>query len=259
MKPIIVGILNVTPDSFYDGGLHNTTEKAIKHGRKLIQEGADVLDIGGESTRPGAESVSTTEECARIVDVVQELAPIIPISIDTTKPEVAKKALFAGATILNDVQGLQNPQLMEIAADFEEVVIMHSRGNPKTMRNLTTYADLCRELYVFFERQIQHCQCKKIWLDPGIGFAKTAEQSLFLLQNIHQFKTLGHPVYIGASRKSFIAQTLSLPKEKDRLPASLAAIGAAYQKGAKAFRVHDVAQSRQFLDMLIAIEETHDH
>lgn len=259
MKPIIVGILNVTPDSFYDGGRYDTTEKAIQQGQKLIREGADVLDIGGESTRPGAEYVSIAEECARIVDVVQALSPSIPISIDTTKPEVAHAALLAGASILNDVQGLQNPRLMEMSADFQEVVIMHSRGNPKTMKTLTDYSNLLHDLYRFFATQIKRCPCPNIWIDPGIGFAKTASQSRYLLRNTAHFTTLGHPVYIGASRKSFIAHSLSLSPTEDRLPGSLAALALAFQQGASAFRVHDVAQSKQFLDMLIAIEDTNDH
>jgi len=254
-----VGILNITPDSFYDGGKHNSIEKAIQHGIKLIQDGADVLDIGGESTRPGSSPVSIQEECARVLDVIQELATKIPISIDTTKPQVAQAALSAGASILNDVQGLQNPQLMELSADFEEVVIMHSRGSPQTMQSLTNYNELCHDIYQFFERQILSCPCPKIWIDPGIGFAKTAKQSRILLKNIQYFSALGHPIYIGASRKSFIAKSLGLDPQEDRLAGSLAALAASYQQGARAFRVHDVAQSKQFMDMLIAIEEAHDH
>jgi dihydropteroate synthase len=255
VRPCLVGILNITPDSFYDGGAHRSLDHAIEHAFRLIEEGADVIDIGGESTRPGAHVVSVEEECARVIDVVKALSPHIPISIDTTKPLVAKKALLAGATILNDVQGLQNPELMELSANFAEVVIMHSRGTPKTMRTLSRYDDIGSQLHAFFTQQIKECRCPKIWLDPGIGFAKTYKQSIFLLNNVSLFSDLGHPLYIGASRKSFIPKTLEISANVDRLPGSLAAVATTYLQGAKAFRVHDVAQTKQFLDMLIAIED----
>ena len=256
MRPTIVGILNVTPDSFYDGGKHDSVERAIEHGKKLVSQGADVIDIGGESTRPGADAVSEEEECARVLEVVKELSKYSAISIDTTKPYVAQQALLAGATILNDVQGLQNPAMMEISADFDEVVIMHSRGTPKTMSVQTEYDDLGKDIVHFFEKQIAKCTCPTIWIDPGIGFAKTAKQSIFLLSHISIFHALGHPIYIGASRKSFIPKTLSLSKEEDRLGGSLAAVAATYTKGAKAFRVHDVAATKQFLDIMIAIKSS---
>ena len=256
MRPCLVGILNVTPDSFYDGGEHLSMEHAIEHAFRPIEEGADVIDVGGESTRPDAQLVSIEEECARVIDVVSTLAPHIPVSIDTTKPIVAQKALLAGATILNDVQGLQNPALMELSAHFAEVVIMHSRGTPKTMRSLTDYDDVIAQIHAFFAQQIEDCRCPKIWLDPGIGFAKTAKQSIHILNNISAFSTLEHPIYIGASRKSFIPKTIGIPTDADRLPGSLAAVATTYRQGANAFRVHDVAQTKQFLDMLIAIEES---
>jgi len=254
VRPTIVGILNVTPDSFYDGGKHNTVEKAIQHGTRLIEQGADVIDIGGESTRPGADFVSEQEECARVVEVVQELSKYVQVSIDTTKPYVAQQSLLAGACILNDVQGLQNPAMMEIASDFDEVVIMHSRGTPKTMSAKTKYKDIGQEIYDFFAHQITKCSCSKIWLDPGIGFAKTAEQSIFLLNHTSMFQDLHCPIYIGASRKSFIPKTLSIKKNVDRLGGSLAAVAVTYAQGAQAFRVHDVAETKQFLDMMIAIQ-----
>ena len=249
----LVGILNVTPDSFYDGGKHDTVQRAIEHGLQLLRDGADIIDIGGESTRPGADTISIAEECARVIDVVQALSPHIPISIDTTKPHVAQKAREAGATILNDVQGLQHPEMMDLSADFAEVVIMHSRGTPQTMQKKTNYENILQEIWDFFSQQVEQCRCPKIWLDIGIGFAKTPVQNVFLLNNISHFHNLNHPLYIGASRKSFIPKTLNIPMEDDRLPASLATIAATYTQGAKAFRVHDVAQSKQFLDMIDAI------
>ena len=253
---LVIGILNTTPDSFHDGGLYQSISTAIEHGKKLISEGADVLDIGGESSRPGAERISIEEECQRVIEVTKQLSPLIRISIDTTKPEVAIAAKEAGASILNDVQGLTNPRMMELSADFEEVVIMHSRGTPQTMSKLTQYNALIEDIHCFFERQLELCCCPKIWLDPGIGFAKTAAQSLLLLKNTAAFLDLGHPIYIGASRKSFIGHTLSLPKTKDRLYGSLAAVAAAFHGGAKAFRVHDVLATRQMLNLLCAIEQS---
>ena len=254
MRPTIVGILNVTPDSFYDGGKYTSVEKAIQHGKNLIAQGADIIDIGGESTRPGADAVSEQEECVRVIEVVKELSKYAPISIDTTKPYVAQQSLLSGAQILNDVQGLQNPIMMEVASDFDEVVIMHSRGTPKTMRSQTKYTDIGQEIYDFFAHQLKKCSCQKIWLDPGIGFAKTSEQSIFLLNHISMFQDLDCPLYIGASRKSFIPKTLSIENHVDRLGGSLAAVAVTFAQGAQAFRVHDVAETKQFLDMMIAIE-----
>ena len=254
VKPQIIGILNVTPDSFFDGGAYLSLQKAIEHGHQLLKEGADVLDIGGESTRPGAQSVSIEEECARVIGVIQALHSHATISIDTSKPKVARAALEAGATILNDVQGLQNPEMMEISQDFDEVVIMHSRGTPQNMTSLTQYEDVVDNLIHFFATQITRCPCKKIWVDPGIGFAKNAEQSCTILRSLPRFHSLGHPLYIGASRKSFIKHALALAPEEDRLAGSLAAIAVGYQHGVAAFRVHDVAQTKQFLDMLMVLD-----
>ena len=256
MRPTIVGILNVTPDSFYDGGKYTSVSQAVEQGKRLIAHGADVIDIGGESTRPGADLVTEEEECLRVLDVIRELSNFTTVSIDTTKPFVATQALLAGARILNDVQGLQNPAMMELSSDFEEVVIMHSRGTPKTMSSKTSYKDIGMEIYSFFAQQIEKCSCPTIWLDPGIGFAKTAEQSIFLLNHISIFSDLHCPLYIGASRKSFISKTLSLSSSDDRLGGSLAAVASTYAQGAQAFRVHDVAETKQFLDMMIAIKST---
>lgn len=256
MRPTIVGILNVTPDSFYDGGKHSSVEAAILHGKKLIEQGADVIDVGGESTRPGAEYVSEQEECRRVVEVIQELSQYAPVSIDTTKPYVAQQSFLAGARILNDVQGLRNPAMMEISSEFDEVVIMHSRGTPKTMSAQTSYENIGQEIYEFFAQQIEACTCQKIWLDPGIGFAKTAEQSIFLLNHTSMFQALNCPIYIGASRKSFIPKTLSIDNHVDRLGGSLAAVAVTYAQGAQAFRVHDVVETKQFLDMMIAIQRS---
>ncbi|MEC7985985.1 MAG: dihydropteroate synthase [Myxococcota bacterium] len=255
-KKWVVGILNVTPDSFHDGGLYSTTEAAITQGKSMISDGADVIDVGGESTRPGADHVSAEEEARRILDVVSALSSLAPVSIDTTKPDVARAALDAGATILNDVRGLRDPAMMEISSDFDEVVLMHSRGTPQNMTTLTQYESIVEDIYRFFESQLSICKCNKIWLDPGIGFAKTASQSLTLIKRLPTFLSLGHPLYLGASRKSFIGKTLRLPKSADRLTGSLGAVAAGFYGGATAFRVHDVRETKQILDLLCAIQQS---
>lgn len=251
-RPIILGIVNVTPDSFYDGGRYRDL---VAHARRLVSEGADWIDVGGESTRPGAAPVSEAEELQRVLPVLAGLAEVgVPLSIDTTKPGVARAAAAAGATILNDVRGLQDPEMVEVSALFEKTIIMHSRGTPQTMRGLNDYTDLIAEVRdVLLDRAAQ-CQSPEVWLDPGIGFAKTAAQSLSLLRHLSAFVETGLPVLVGASRKSFIGRTLTLPDTDDRLAGSLAAAAAAVQRGAAAVRVHDVRPTRDVLDLLYAIE-----
>lgn len=258
MKPLVVGIVNVTPDSFYDGGRYPSV---IAHAEQLIAAGADWLDIGGESTRPGAAAVDAEEECRRVLPVIEAMAGQIPISIDTTKPAVASAALRAGAAILNDVSGLTQPELIAMSADFDATVIMHSRGTPQSLDapteygalGSTEYTDIVQQVRGFLLERAAKARSKTVYLDPGIGFAKSAVQSLSLLRHLPALVRTGYPVFVGASRKSFIGQALALKTPAERLPGSLAAAASAYHHGAAALRVHDVAATRQLVDLLSAI------
>ena len=250
-RPIVVGIVNVTPDSFFDGGLHGD---GLKQTEALIEAGADWIDVGGESTRPGAQAVDADTEWQRVRQVIETFAKHVPVSIDTSKAEVARRALKAGASIINDVSGLSDPGMARVSADAEHTVVMHMRGTPQTMKSLTRYGNLTQEVCAWLCERAAEAQSKTVWIDPGIGFAKTAEQSLSLLKNTGAFVATGHPVFIGASRKSFIGHTLDIHDANDRLAGSLAAVASAWQQGAQAFRVHDVAETRHLLDMLHAIE-----
>ena len=251
MKPRIMGVLNCTPDSFYDGGRF---DDLIDRGRQLIKLGADIIDVGGESTRPNASPVSLEEELERVIPVVRALAPLVTVSIDTTKPEVARAARLAGASILNDVRGLQDKSMQEVSALFPSCVIMHSRGTPQTMQQQTNYTDVSAEVFDWLLDQAKVCQSKEIILDPGIGFAKTAEQSLRLIKDLAVLAEHGFPILMGASRKSFIGHTLNRPSPDERLAGSLAAVAASYSRGAKVFRVHDVRESKDVVDLLWAID-----
>ena len=248
-RPIVMGIINATPDSFYDGGRY---KDLVARAKILVDEGADWIDIGGESTRPGAELVTTEEELQRVIPVIEEVSKFATVSIDTTKPEVAKEACRAGATILNDVQGLQHPKMKEVTALFEKTIIMHSRGRPATMQELTEYDSVVEHVKSWLLHQAQSCLSQEVWLDPGIGFAKTAEQSLLLIRHLDQFVALGHPILLGASRKSFIGKVLQKKSPDQRLAGSLAAVAAGWNAGVKAFRVHDVQETRDVLDFLQA-------
>jgi dihydropteroate synthase len=250
-RAIVVGILNATPDSFFDGGQH---PDLIAHGHKLIEEGADWLDIGGESTRPGAPAIDAEEECRRILPIIRGLAGTVPLSVDTAKPKVAARALKAGASIINDVSGLAHPEMAAVTADAWATIVMHMRGTPKTMSNQTSYDDVVSEVADWLQNRATRARSPNIWLDPGIGFAKTAQQSLLLIAQLQGLVERGLPVLVGASRKSFIGHTLHLPPATDRLGGSIAAAIAAWQNGANAIRVHDVAATRQALDLLHAIE-----
>lgn len=252
-RPIICAILNATPDSFYDGGKY---QDLIAHGERCITEGADWIDIGGESTRPNASEVSEQEELDRVIPLVEHFSPLITVSIDTTKPKVARYARKAGATVLNDVQGLQNPEMMVASSLFPQTIIMHSRGTPKTMRTLTEYDDLVSDIALFLKTQAEICASKQVWIDPGIGFAKTTNQSLHLLKNGDRLAQLGYPVLIGASRKSFIGHILHKSNPEDRLVGSLGAVAAGFYAGAKAFRVHDVAETKDMLDLLTSLSQS---
>lgn len=259
--PQIMGILNVTPDSFSDGGLFVDPQQAVERVLQMVEEGADIIDIGGESTRPGAEPVSIEEEIKRVVPVVQEIRrqSKIPISIDTTKAGVAVRALEAGATMINDVSaGRFDPEMLPLAAKANvPICLMHMKGEPRTMQQNPLYEDVVAEVKTFLRERIDVClragiKKEKIIIDPGIGFGKRVEDNVRLLKELDQFQALGCPILIGTSRKSFIGH-LTGAEIQDRLPGTLASLAIAIQKGANILRVHDVAETRQFLNVFNAI------
>ncbi len=253
-RALVVGILNVTPDSFSDGGRYVDLDAAVAQARRMVSEGADWIDVGGESTRPGAPPVDTDEECRRVLPVIAAIAELAPVSVDTRKAVVAARALAHGARIINDVTAMDDPDMAAVSADADAIVLMHMRGTPATMSGLTTYDDVVAEVRDHLLRRADLARAPRIWLDPGIGFAKTAAQSLALLRGLPDLVATGHPVMVGASRKSFIGATLGLPDPADRLAGSLAAAAAACTRGARALRVHDVRPTRQLVDMMAAIE-----
>jgi dihydropteroate synthase len=244
-----MGVVNVTPDSFYDGGKFFSVRAAVEHGRALVAQGADLLDVGGESTRPGAPEVSEAEELRRVLDVVERLrkATSVPISIDTRKPAVARAALERGAALVNDVTGLVLPEMRKVVHRADAgVVIMHMRGTPTTMQRDTTYRDLPREVVAFLRHQASLAQRDgigedQIVIDPGVGFGKSYEGNLLLLGRIDLLRSLGYPVLVGASRKSFLGALLGGKPPSERLEASVAAATIAALQGAEMVRVHDVA------------------
>jgi dihydropteroate synthase len=261
-RPLVMGIVNVTPDSFSDGGQHAGPEAGPAHGLTLLEQGADILDIGGESTRPGAAPVSEQEELARVIPVITALRTRTgaPLSIDTMKPAVARAAVRAGATIWNDVNALRSPGAAEAAADLAcEVVLMHMLGEPMTMQQAPRYDDVVGEVEAFLlDRAAAAMDAgvdrSRIWLDPGIGFGKTPQHNLALLAALPRFVGLGFRVLLGASRKRFIAALDPAGAEPDaRLGGSLAAALAGATAGVAAVRVHDVRQTVQALTLDAAI------
>jgi dihydropteroate synthase len=250
-RPLVMGVVNVTPDSFAEDvplypGDH--PRAAIDHGRRLAAEGADILDVGGESTRPGATPVAVDEELRRVVPVVEALAAEgFAVSIDTSKPEVAVAALAAGANVVNDVSGAGDPALLAATAEGGAgYVLMHSRGTPQTMATLAEYDDVVADVYEFLAEGLERCADAgiardRVIVDPGLGFAKTAAHNLELLHSLRQLRSLGRPVLVGASRKSFLGALLDGAGEQDRLEGSLACAAAAVSSGAAILRVHDVA------------------
>lgn len=261
-RTLVMGIVNVTPDSFSDGGRHFTTEAAVAHARLLVDQGADILDLGAESTRPGAEPVPAHEEIDRLRPVLARLAGTtrVPISVDTAKPEVAEMALEAGAAIINDVSMLRHGDDMArlTAARGAALILMHSRGTPATMGTLTDYPrgvtrGVMDELAAALERACDAgMPADALLMDPGIGFAKTAAQSMEILAHLHEFTALDRPLVVGVSRKSFIGHVLERPVD-GRLEGSLAAEAAAALGGAHVLRTHDVAACRQVAGLLDAL------
>lgn len=258
--PVVLGILNVTPDSFSDGARYMEPEAAIQHALALVEAGADVIDVGGESTRPGAVPVGPEEEWARLSSVVEPLARRgLTVSIDTMKLEVAERAIDAGAAIVNDVSGLRaSPAIAELCARTGTgLVIMHMRGEPRTMQNDTRYEDIAGEVVGWLRERAEFarqagCAAAQLVVDPGLGFGKSADGNLELLARTEEIAALGYPVLVGPSRKSFIGSIAGAPAS-ERLGGTLAACVAALERGARLFRVHDVGPARQALDVADAI------
>lgn len=266
-KTAVMGVLNVTPDSFSDGGLWLEPEAAVKHGLGMVEQGAAIIDVGGESTRPGAEPVPEEEELRRVLPVVEGLvdAGIEFISIDTRKTEVARRALEAGANIINDTAGEESDRSMDaLAAESgAAIVIMHSRGTPATMRSLTDYEDVVAEVVSFLKGRAHELEVRGVGrdavvLDPGIGFAKNAEQSVSLLRSIDDLVALGFPVLVGTSRKSFMGQLLGL-EDGQRLEATIASVVWSAAHGARIVRVHDVEPNVRAIRMTELIQSQESH
>jgi dihydropteroate synthase len=250
-RTYLMGILNVTSDSFSDGGDFNNLDSALSQAIKMSENGADIIDIGGQSTRPGAEQISLEEELNRVIPVINNIRQklSIPISIDTTRAEVAQAAIQAGANLVNDISaGTFDEQMLSVVASFNvPLILMHIKGTPKTMQSLTNYQDLIREIYQFFELRIEAAieagiRRSHLIIDPGIGFAKTPAQNLEILRNIPFFKTLNLPILIGTSRKSFIGKILNENNPKKRGWGTAATCCVAIEKGANILRVHDVKE-----------------
>jgi dihydropteroate synthase len=257
-----MGIVNVTPDSFSDGGLFLNPEAAIAHGRELVEAGADVLDVGGESTRPGAEPVGTEEELRRVLPVVEGLAGLAPVSIDTSKAEVAAAAIAAGATMVNDVTAFRaDPEMAALCAEAGEgveVILMHMLGSPRTMQQDPRYDDVVSDVLAFLLERAGAAEeagvgRERIWIDPGIGFGKTLEHNLALLRETSRFAETGLAVLVGASRKAFIGR-IDGSDEANRVGGTIAACLTAMEGGAAMVRVHDVSQVAQAIRVRAAIE-----
>ena len=261
-RPHVMGIVNVTPDSFSDGGKFSSTDLAIEHALKLINEGADVLDIGGESTRPGAAIVSLDEELNRVIPVIEALSKTsnVPISIDTYKPEVMRQAILAGADIVNDVRALQEQGALEIVAQSAVgVCLMHMQGTPQTMQLAPQYTDVVAEISQFLLNRMNEAVAhgitkNRILLDPGFGFGKTRAHNVTLIRHLGELNAIGQPLLVGLSRKSVLG-SIAGGDEGQRLYASIAASVISAMKGAKILRVHDVKATVDALKVVTAIQE----
>ena len=257
----IMGVLNLTPDSFSDGGAYASTEAAVARGVAMVEEGADLVDVGGESTRPGANAVTADEEVARVVPVIEALAKRVnvPISIDTSKPEVMRAAVAAGAGLVNDVRALQAEGAIEACAALAvPVVLMHMQGEPRTMQDDPQYDDVVAEVHRFLAQRLLACDFagidrKRVLVDPGFGFGKSLEHNLALLRAFRRFTELGVPVVAGLSRKATIGKLTGREAPAERVHGSVAAALIAVQRGAAIVRVHDVAATRDALSVWLAI------
>lgn len=259
-RPHVMGIVNVTPDSFSDGGKYESTERAVEHALQLVAEGADILDIGGESTRPGATPVSLEEELKRVVPVFEALSKLakVPLSVDTYKPEVMRAAIAAGADIVNDVRALQEPGAIDAVAQSNAgVCLMHMQGIPRTMQDNPQYADVVDEVTAFLRERLAAAQAagiavERIVLDPGFGFGKRTVHNIALLRELQHIADLGRPLLVGLSRKSVLGQIVG-GDVYVRLHASLAASVISAMKGARIIRVHDVKATADALKVVTAV------
>jgi dihydropteroate synthase len=260
-RPMVMGILNVTDDSFYDGGRYADPSRAVERGLAMCEDGADIIDIGGESTRPGADPVGTKDEIEKVVPLVSALAEMIdvPISVDTYKAEVAREAVGAGAAVINDISALRFDESMAgvAAAAGVPVVVMHMQGTPRDMQKNPSYNDAVKEIAGFLRERVEYAASEgvgrdSVIVDPGIGFGKTTEHNLEILSGIASFRGIGCPVLVGPSRKSFIGNVLNLPVE-ERLEGTAAAVAVAVMNGADIVRVHDVKEMVRVVKLAGAI------
>jgi dihydropteroate synthase len=260
-RTLLMGVLNVTPDSFSDGGLFFDKEKAISHALRMVEGGADIIDIGGESTRPGSKPLEIEEELRRVIPVIESLAKEVdvPLSIDTYKSTVAQRAIEAGAEIINDISGLHfDPSLAKVAAKNDTpLILMHIRGTPETMQKGVHYDSLFSEILQCLKESIQRAEStgldpRQIIIDPGIGFGKTAEDNLLIIKNLYEFRILGKPILLGTSRKSFIGKILNT-EVGDRLEGTLSSIAIGVLNGAHIIRSHDVLQAKKAIAVADAI------
>lgn len=261
-RTVVMGVLNVTPDSFYDGGRYAERESAVRRALQMVEEGADIIDIGGESTRPGSQPVSEEEELRRVLPVIEAVRARVdvPISIDTTKSRVAQRALQAGACMVNDISGLGfDPRMAEVVAQAGALCcLMHIQGTPQTMQKNPHYDDVVHDISAYFAERLALAERagiprQNIWLDPGIGFGKTVEHNLQILRRLREFTVFGLPILIGTSRKSFIGKVLGDLPPEDRLEGTAATVAVAILNGANAVRVHDVQAMVRVARMVDAV------
>lgn len=265
-RTFVMGVLNATPDSFSDGGRYLSVENALQHAREMIAAGVDIIDVGGESTRPGADWVSAAQEVERVVPVIRALSEevSVPISIDTYKPEVARAALAAGASIINDINGLRQAEMLSLAAETGvPVILMHMQGEPRTMQQNPSYKNVVAEVLDWLEQACNRAQAagvkrEQLIIDPGIGFGKTTEHNLMLLRRLRDLRILGYPILVGTSRKSLVGNVLQLPVDQ-RSEGTAATVAAAILQGADIVRVHDVEAMRRVAVMSDAIANVGDN
>jgi dihydropteroate synthase len=266
-KPLIMGILNVTPDSFSDGGQYSDIDAAVRQVRRMLNEGADIIDIGGESTRPGAEPVAADEQIRRVVPVVEairrQVSADIPISIDTTLSAVAKAALAAGADIINDISaGRDDEAILALAAETDaSIILMHSQGTPKTMQDNPYYDDVVQEVLAALQLQIDAAlkagiKRERIAIDPGIGFGKRKQDNIDLLAHLDAFAATGYPVLLGTSRKRFMGTICDVSEPSELVTATAVTTALGIMAGVQMFRVHDIRENRQAADVAWAIKQS---
>lgn len=260
-RPLVMGIVNTTPDSFSDGGLHDAPEQAIAHAWQLLEDGADILDIGGESTRPGAQPVSAADEIERVLPVVRALQGAgVPLSVDTCKPEVMRRVLDAGADMINDIAGFATKDAVAAVAGSQcGLCVMHMQGEPRTMQQAPVYHDVVHDIAAMLAQRVAALEAagvvrERICLDPGFGFGKTADQNYELLNRLSELREAGMPLLIGLSRKTMIGAATGRPVA-ERVAGSLAGALACVARGAKIIRVHDVAATRDALKVWLAAEQ----